>query len=633
MLSFLFGEELLSVDPHPAFSCTFRIPQKLKADETSYMRLIDWESVENLGLQLQVLVLEHMIPFKAQGLGNILLPSLSVCIWGVEVYADYLRQCLFKELTDHRDFYKKVLDQDDEKYNNFLENSQKSQKLHFFHLLGIANLLRRPINIYASDPAVQAFGTGVSATFIPIRQPENPENSGTPISLFYNGVRGIYVPLVPFEGTQFVWPKLKILFYEGDEDEIFRSFNGVGDLVPKIVGIINERWDTVPEKILDFLKASRKTSDVKEHIDQLKRMRAKYDRVWQITLAHGLHRFICYNAGDDPVALTNQFCSKSGLGPEYKPKILQFVQQQVEEAKKDPKLQEKFRTRGDPNVPKIPNKDPVHVPYQGSLLRFETAQYNKLLEKLLELGSGKLDQKQASILKQIVETIQHMDRENIWNLNLSDEAIDLILKLLDWPKESLFPVLDLVRILFLDFSVIQHCREDNTLFLKVVQQAKDLKYPTNVFLVLKSIANALYRDFMNELFIENKDQILSVLDAASQSTDPKILANAAVVLINLSALFLNPVNLKDISSTKSSCAKIALQVLKNLKDEPASSDTAFKSLVAIGTFSWKDLSVQEVIMSLGLRSVIGLYINSSDPRLKEVSYDFVKMIPAIAKKQ
>eukprot|EP01130_Rhizamoeba_saxonica_P015759 TRINITY_DN7120_c0_g1_i2.p1 TRINITY_DN7120_c0_g1~~TRINITY_DN7120_c0_g1_i2.p1 ORF type:complete len:257 (-),score=57.23 TRINITY_DN7120_c0_g1_i2:1135-1905(-) len=154
-------------------------------------------------------VSDNVYPLKIYGEGNRLLQSLSMAIYGVQLYDFLLQELLLEEISQNRDYYC-LLEPDESKFQQFIDKAEQGLKLSFMHMLALSNALKRPIIVYCANEYYEMFGggeSGISALFVPSRfLPDQIET--TPIALITSPEMPLtYAPLVPIDSSDVVcWP-------------------------------------------------------------------------------------------------------------------------------------------------------------------------------------------------------------------------------------------------------------------------------------------------------------------------------------------------------------------------------------------------------------------------------------------
>lgn len=171
ILCVLLGNKLNTVNTSelPDTASTFTCPRSFVEREDLFSELIDWDCVGYTTKVLHDAMTDTIIPLRTTGDGNCLLHALSRALWGSEVYCDVLRSSMYDELKNNTDWYRQNAPKFEQKEFDeaLLWAGVPSAFLGFLHVFALANLLKRPITIYASDQDVSDFGTG-EVRFLPL---------------------------------------------------------------------------------------------------------------------------------------------------------------------------------------------------------------------------------------------------------------------------------------------------------------------------------------------------------------------------------------------------------------------------------------------------------------------------------
>eukprot|EP00727_Mastigamoeba_balamuthi_P005546 m51a1_g1610 putative deubiquitinating protein vcip135 (561) ;mRNA; r:197952-200076 len=156
-----------------------------------------------------VRVRADVFPLSTTGDGNCLLHAVSRAMWGVETHDVALRKS------------------DDAWWESIVRAAETpGQYLEFLHCFALANAIRRPILVFASDwdvarTQVLAEG-GAAAVFLPVRIPPEEVSSRRPIALAWaSGEMRHFVALAPADtprGRSIAWPPLPVAFLASGED-------------------------------------------------------------------------------------------------------------------------------------------------------------------------------------------------------------------------------------------------------------------------------------------------------------------------------------------------------------------------------------------------------------------------------
>jgi hypothetical protein len=182
----------------PSTSETYFIPKEMMDDALTVLRTVSTETLDYLqdtrGKDLTVMrsfkegLLSKVAPLRTTGDGNCLLHALSRALWGKEVYHEILRKCVYRvpnspflrllqaELEQHEEFYKHAVDKPPESkdpqakkeeefcytdadYKEFVfQAGQLRECLGFIHVFALANIIKRPIIVYASEKDMNDWG-------------------------------------------------------------------------------------------------------------------------------------------------------------------------------------------------------------------------------------------------------------------------------------------------------------------------------------------------------------------------------------------------------------------------------------------------------------------------------------------
>jgi len=263
-----------------------------------------------------------------------------------------------------------------------------------------------------------------------------------------------------------------------------------------------------------------------EYLEEVNELKKKYDFVWQIDMGAGIHRFICFNVGDNPEDLARKFVNKEGI-PNYYNYILQFIYSEIEAGMKDPEHAHKFNV----NYKKVTCK---HFPYNGESIIFRVAKLPQIVNKIVQLNEelkinkleGCLSEQDVVNLNTIVESITDTSIKNTSNLELlHEEQFNLIFFIISkWPRANLYPVLDILRILILFQSFQNYIKKNEIKLIDVLlERLRDENTEDVVlFVALKFICN-----FISIIDMENLKSyhapIYMILEICSRRNDNNVL--------------------------------------------------------------------------------------------------------------
>lgn len=119
-----------------------------------------------------------MLPVKVDGDGNCLVHAISRAIGGTEIFYSVLRQKMFRELRDHKLFYKSVMgeawvEEGNDGFEGELARSMPTSRsvswLSPLHIFALSNVLRRPIILFDKADKIGAVGQNACGMYLPLR--------------------------------------------------------------------------------------------------------------------------------------------------------------------------------------------------------------------------------------------------------------------------------------------------------------------------------------------------------------------------------------------------------------------------------------------------------------------------------
>ncbi|XP_034241112.1 phospholipase A-2-activating protein [Thrips palmi] len=215
----------------------------------------------------------------------------------------------------------------------------------------------------------------------------------------------------------------------------------------------------------------------------------------------------------------------------------------------------------------------LHFP-QKSYVRFDQANLKAMLDKLQELNQklgGEPHQVEGNILENVVKLAEPQ--------NSLDSSSTLILqKILKWPQDVVFPVLDVARLAVRHANMNQElCDGKNGKdFMSMLQLYLQPAPGPNLMLALRIVSNMLGHAPGEALVTQNALSLLQQLDQYTPPFSKPLEVAIATLLLNLSVLFTRKSELfSSIDAVGASC----LHVLPLFSDKEA----VYRSLVACGT--------------------------------------------------
>lgn len=337
----------------------------------------------------------------------------------------------------------------------------------------------------------------------------------------------------------------------------------------------------------------------------------KYDYVFDVNLSEGQPMLkLPYNLTEDPYMAAHKFLERNDLSPLFLDQVAAFIQQQTGSVT----LGETGSTFVDPYTGasryvmgnKLPteNGQSSPKPFAGSqcekksdwiyfpekeFIKFEQININGVIGKL-EQFNDEVGQ-EASVKNTDLQQIKFL----LTNKSTStQETRQTILRMLDWPSELLFPVLDVLRYVFLSsdlFGGLLSLKEPSEL-LQLFFGIIDQDNVKNRFLVMRAICNLFQHSSGRKVILDNASILLENVAKLKACTDKNLQVAVSSFFLNLSVL---THQLND-DMLKSSILSNISDFLTFVSDEEA----FFRYIVALGTVAISDEIYVAVIKSLGL---------------------------------
>ncbi|XP_037299197.1 phospholipase A-2-activating protein isoform X2 [Manduca sexta] len=258
-----------------------------------------------------------------------------------------------------------------------------------------------------------------------------------------------------------------------------------------------------------------------------------------------------------------------------------------------------------------PNTDNSLIPHD-SYIRFDQANLKAIHEKLKEFNSKIGDG---------LSPVTDVQLENIVKLGEMNSAYDvetvaLLKKMLEWPKEILFPVLDVTRLAVRNKEINGQIFDTSygPSFVKyLLTLLKPDNLPANIMLSMRILVNA-FSDLPGEMLVlAARESVMHSIICLTQLNNNAQIA-AASLLLNLSVALAQQPDSVDL-------AECVIQLLNKITDNEA----YFRGLVALGTLlaeSPNKLQIQTKIVSntqLNNRLKRDSATNTVDGNLRKIS--------------
>lgn len=342
-----------------------------------------------------------------------------------------------------------------------------------------------------------------------------------------------------------------------------------------------------------------------------------YDFVFSVDIKEGSPPLkLPYNIDQNPYMVAQQFIDKHELTQAYLDEIANFIvknsqvnntiqQQPLTTTGADPFTgSSSYRPESNDNLLTANTELNLindYYPLKNYFL-FETINLDGITKKLKEFGRS-IESVELQITTDDVKSLL-----NLTDLSkpINDDQMEIIKKILRWPQNNLFPVLDFVRMAVLIPKISSElCNEkfSNTFLDILLQSAVNQNSTPNQYLSLRCICN-LFKN--NEQFVKNYGQIiLSKTNQCLQSGNKSVQIALSTLYMNYSLLFGKSNDGQDL---KTELALNSIQMLQTQFDP----ESQFRALVTIGTVVEQDKYLIDLIRSEDLFKSLQKLSNNSD---------------------
>ncbi|KAI8429183.1 hypothetical protein MSG28_007720 [Choristoneura fumiferana] len=268
-----------------------------------------------------------------------------------------------------------------------------------------------------------------------------------------------------------------------------------------------------------------------------------------------------------------------------------------------------YMTSAASNTSTATTTDKPLIPHDA-YIRFDQANLKAIFEKLKEFNSKVGDGLSALTEQQLADIVKLGEMNSTYNA----DAIGLLKKTLEWPKEILFPVLDVTRLAVRN-------KEINSQIFDTTYGPSFIKYllsllapdnlPANQMLAMRVLVNA-FSDLPGEMLVlAARESVMHSLICLTQlNTNAQIAATS--LLLNLSVALAQQPDAPDL-------ADCLVQLLPRITDHEA----YFRGLVALGTLlaeAPSKLVIQtKIVSSPTLHGRLGRDAVSQDAALRKVT--------------
>lgn len=251
------------------------------------------------------------------------------------------------------------------------------------------------------------------------------------------------------------------------------------------------------------------------------------------------------------------------------------------------------------NVPiKITGVDKYRERKQGnnayfplkSYVTFDTANRAQIIGKLKEFNT------KVAAMCQVDESSLEQLQGLMEGQKVEPSQLVLLQKILCWPKDMVFPVLDVLRICIKHADICQHFCDKSDFLDERLQYLSGDSSVANQMLTLRTFCNLFKQPSGVRLMCKNRDSIITTALNLKGSANKNIQIAMATLLMNYSVQLQDQPDIEG----RSQCLIAAANMLEGNLDLEA----GFRLLVCIGTLISSDEGTRELAKSLELKNFI-----------------------------
>jgi len=220
---------------------------------------------------------------------------------------------------------------------------------------------------------------------------------------------------------------------------------------------------------------------------------------------------------------------------------------------------------------------------------------------------------EESAFKFITKTLSETSRYH--SSTFTDFQYDLIFsKLLKWPSNMRFPILDLLRLMILHPSFARYISENTNLIMVILESGLTKDNTANNMLVLRFIANLFRWESLHNIVLQIQEMILDRLVDCMKG-DSRTRMALATIIMNYSVLSLNQSSDKKIQQ---------ISILSELLSIESDPEILYRGSVALGNLIWEDHETRKLVMELDMIKSIQKHSQSTTSKLSECSHEILK---------
>jgi len=224
-----------------------------------------------------------------------------------------------------------------------------------------------------------------------------------------------------------------------------------------------------------------------------------------------------------------------------------------------------------------------------------------------------LDTTEWTLVESTFSKVSQTSRYHTSNFSAKEYAA--IERLLNWPSNQLFPVLDFLRLMVLHPEAANHWTSSG--FVSKVLTAglkKEGAHPANTMLAFRFVSNLFMLPTIRSKMFQYQEQILeNIIDTfAEANKTTKIVLSST--LLNFAILYLLEPNEQGITQ--------ALSVLNEALNAPDNdNEVQFRLLVTLGTLIYSSKERQSLAQDLGIPDALDGPLNNSNEKVKNCAVE------------
>ncbi|XKL66639.1 hypothetical protein PGB90_010059 [Kerria lacca] len=370
----------------------------------------------------------------------------------------------------------------------------------------------------------------------------------------------------------------------------------------------------------------------------------EYDFVFNVDIEDGKQPLkLPYNKTEDPWSVAQAFIHKHQLPQAYLEQVANFIinnskRENVTVSSAPPEFTDPLTgsnryipeesmeiNNGDgdpftgsnrylPNETNISNRQKNNFFPQTSYIRFDQGNLIQILDKLIAFNNNIED----AMLKFSEQELSNVSKlANLQNANYSAETIDVLKKLLSWPKNCLFPVLDILRLAVRNHTINATICSDKYIFGYLKDNLLPDSPIANQMLTMRTLCNMLCYDVGEKMVLNHKDFIIEALGSVSNISNKSLQIAYITLMLNMASAFYKS---RDVESQS-----VLLLNLINTFPQLTEQESLFRALVTMGTILSQSNELQNCIDS-SIKQLILSYCENGSEKVKECSKCVLSLI-------